>query len=375
MISVCYVLSTLESSGPTNQLYDTIAHLDRDQIDPSILTLSPEPDDSSLPRFRELDVEVSTLGLSRLNGFLHGRSAIRSFVADRNPDVVHSHGVRADFLSATQLNDYERVSTIHNYPYADYPRLYGHLKGTPIAWLHCYSLRRIDYPVACSPSVKRAMADHGVIADSIPNGVDANRYAPPSRERVTKVRRSLDLPTDDPVFVSVGAFIKRKDPETVVRGFLGSDVSDSATLVMVSNGPLRQQCLDIVDGDDSVRFPGRVESVEAYLHAADYFVSASHAEGLPLAVLEALSSGLPVCLSDIGPHRDLLDIRSEAGVMFDPGSPVALASAVKSLVAGDRDKMASAARDIVVEELCASQMSERYQRLYERVTDSRSNVE
>lgn len=375
MISVCYVLSTLESSGPTNQLFDTVAHLDRDRFEPFVLTLSPEPDDSARHRFQNLDIDVSSLGLSRLEGFLEGRSAIRSFIEKNQPDVVHSHGVRADFLSATQLANYERVSTIHNYPYADYPRLYGRLRGTPIAWLHCYSLRQIDYPIACSPSVERAVESHGVTADCIPNGVDADRYAPPSRERVTAVRQRLGLPTDEPVFVSVGAFIERKDPETLLRGFLESDVSDSSTLVMVSDGPLRERCLDIAQGDDSVRLPGRVESVQEYLHAADYFVSASRAEGLPLAVLEALSSGLPVCLSDIGPHRDVLDIRSEAGRTFDPGSIAALADALESLVSHNYDLMSATAREIVTEELNATRMSKRYQHLYERIVESRRSVE
>lgn len=375
MISVCYVVSTLKRSGPMNQLFDTVSRLDRDRFDPSVLTLSPEPDDSLLPKFRNLGVDVYSLGLSRLNGFFQGRSAIRSFMADRNPDVVHSHGVRADFLSATWLADYERVSTIHNYPYDDYPRLYGHLKGTPITWLHCYSLRQLDHPVACSPTVERQMASHGVAADCIPNGVDAERYAPPSRERVSEVRRSLNLPLDETVFVSVGAFIERKDPETVIRGFSESNLADSATLMMVSDGPLHERCRDLADGDESIRLPGRVESVKPYFHAADCFVSASHAEGLPLAVLEALSTGLPVCLSDIGPHRDLLGVRSAAGVTFEPGSPSALAVAIESVEAADHDEMATAARETVTEELSAQRMAERYQRLYERVVESRSSVE
>ncbi|WP_276299019.1 glycosyltransferase family 4 protein [Halorussus lipolyticus] len=375
MISVCYVVSTLERSGPTNQLFDTVSRLDRDRFAPSVLTLSPEPDDSLRPKFRDLGVDVSSLGLSRLDGFLRGRSAIRSFVADRDPDVVHSHGVRADFLSATQLAGYERVSTIHNYPYDDYPRLYGRLKGIPIAWLHCYSLRRLDHPVACSPTVERQMATHGVAADCIPNGVDAERYSPPSRERVAEARRSLDLPPDETVFVSVGAFIERKDPETVIRGFSESGLGDSATLVMVSDGPLFDRCRDLARRDESIRLPGRVEEVGPYLDAADCFVSASHAEGLPLAVLEALSTGLPVCLSDIGPHHDLLDVRSGAGVTFEPGSPSALATAIESIDDADRDAMATAARETVTEELSAGRMAERYQRLYERVAESRSSVE
>ena len=56
--------------------------------------------------------------------------------------------------------------------------------------------------------------------------------------------------------------------------------------------------------------------VKDYLQAADIFISTAVSEGLPNTVLEALSSGLPCILSDIGPHREIIEKNVGAGKLF-----------------------------------------------------------
>lgn len=74
----------------------------------------------------------------------------------------------------------------------------------------------------------------------------------------------------------------------------------------------------------SVVFHGFVDNVVPWLQASDLFVSASASEGMPLAVLEALSCGLPALLSDIPPHREIRDILEEQNcVALIDGSAVA----------------------------------------------------
>jgi glycosyltransferase involved in cell wall biosynthesis len=69
---------------------------------------------------------------------------------------------------------------------------------------------------------------------------------------------------------------------------------------------------------------GPTRDVRPYLWAADAFVFPSQREGMPNAVLEALATGLPLVLSDIAPHRELLAqhpaARARLHVVDDPGS-------------------------------------------------------
>ncbi|AGB39284.1 glycosyltransferase [Natronococcus occultus] len=363
--NVLYIVSTLRKSGVTSQLYNILDHLHREFV-PFILTLSPEGEDTDYERFAQLDAMFYSLGLSRFGGAIRGPFRLRSAVEEVDPDVVHTLGIRADTLSAYLLPEYDRVTTIQNHPYKDYPTRYGERRGTAMAWTHVHTFRRIDRPVACSETVHEQLSEYSVEAETIQNGVDCERYQPVSPAQRRRLRDGLDLPTDEPVIVFTGSLIPRKDPLTAIRGFLGSDVEGS-TLVFLGDGPLRAECESIASSTDSIRFEGWVDSVKEYLGAADYFLASSRAEGLPNAVMEALATGLPVCLSDIGPHEEILQYDFRAGELFAAGDETELATVLDELLATDVNDRSEAAVGIARDWLSARSMSEEYQRLYSEI--------
>lgn len=365
-LSVLYVVSTLRRSGPTNQLYNLVSNLDT-SVSVNILTLSPEPSETLRPKFEELNVNFHSLELSRLKGVLQAPSAVANIAREIDPDVVHTQGIRADSIAARSLEQFPRVTTIRNYPYEDYPAKFNPVQGYAMAFQHLRAYKRIDYPVACSETIAARIAPHDIEAASIQNGVDAHQYTPVARERVVELREQLDLPQDNGVIVSVGSLIDRKDPITVIKGYANSSIRDEATLVFLGDGPLRDECRKAAE-DMDVRFEGQVDNVNDYLNAADLFVSASTSEGLPNSVMEALASGVPVCLSDIGPHQEILQFDESAGILFEPKNPRALSDALDSIVTRDRDQTSKAARRIVTDHLSAAQMAREYQQLYEEVS-------
>jgi glycosyltransferase involved in cell wall biosynthesis len=74
--------------------------------------------------------------------------------------------------------------------------------------------------------------------------------------------------------------------------------------------------------------------VPQILRATDVLVLASKGwEGLPLTVLEAMASSLPVVASDVGGTREAI-VDGETGLLFPPGDATALAQGILSL-AGD----------------------------------------
>ena len=370
-MKVLYLVSRLRAGGPSNQLKNIVQNLEA-QWKPSVLTLSPEEGATALPEFEQAGVPVRSLKLSRYVGFLRAPLRLRQIFREVKPDVVHSQGIRSDLLSALVLQDVFRVATLRNYPFDDYRSKFGVVQGEMMARAHLAALRYIEVPVACSQAVQRKNARHDLSLGVVQNGVDASTYCPPeSAEKREALRRALDLPTDLPIFVSVGLLIPRKDPQRVIRGFQQSEAAEDGVLVMLGDGPLLDDCKEVAaEQSGEVKFPGFVDNVDAYLQAADCFISASLSEGLPNTVMEALGTGVPVILSDIPSHREILAEGSRAGRLFETKNTNELATSINSLRRQCKPDLRRTARKVVVSHFNATRVSEDYQKIYQSAFQS-----
>ncbi|MDJ0688882.1 MAG: glycosyltransferase family 4 protein [Xenococcaceae cyanobacterium MO_188.B32] len=362
-IKVLYIVSTLRKCGPTNQLFYLIKYLDRQKFEPIVLTLSPEPEDSARSQFQQLEIAIFSLNLSRWQGTFWGASKLKSFANQHQPDIIHSQGIRPDTLAAKYLKNYKAVASIRNYPYHDYVMKYGKLIGYYVAQQHINALEKIKFPVSCSTTISQLINKHGIKSSIIRNGVDEDLYTPASFEEKIKLKYNLGLPLDTRIIVSVGALIPRKQPDIVIQGFLISQTQKDSILLMVGDGSLLASCQAIADNSSNIKFIGLVNNVVDYLKVADYFISASVSEGLPNSVIEALSCGVPVCLSDIEPHQEILNFNRQAGIMFSTGDVKDLGSRLDRL-SNNHCELKCIARSIVSENLNAKKMSENYQNLY-----------
>jgi glycosyltransferase involved in cell wall biosynthesis len=365
-MNILYLVSRLREGGPSNQLRNIIDNLDN-RWDPFVLSLSPEEGETARPEFEEAGIPVQSLGLSRYAGLMFGPSQLRQFCQEVEPIVVHSQGLRPDLLSSLFLSGVFRVATIRNYAFEDFRSKFGTIQGTLMAWLHLAALKRVEAPVACSETVQRKLVEYHDFATAVvQNGVDASTYVPAeSDDKKQSHRQDLNLPLNRPVFVSVGLLIPRKDPKCVIQGFHQSRASNEGVLVMLGDGPLLEDCKrEAKAGVGDVRFPGFVNNVAAYLQAADYFISASRSEGLPNTVMEALGAGLPVLLSDIPAHREILERGAQAGQLFELEEPNELAGTIEALLCEEETKLRTAARAVIDDHFNANRVSQEYQEIY-----------
>ena len=80
-------------------------------------------------------------------------------------------------------------------------------------------------------------------------------------------------------------------------------------IIFIGDGCDRELCEN--HKTNNMYFLGHKINVDEYLLASDLYISASQAEGLPLSVLEALNAGLPLLLSDIAPHMEIINISQQ----------------------------------------------------------------
>jgi len=361
MKNILYIVSTLQRCGPVNQLSYIIKYLDKNKFNPIILTLSKELDgDTMINHFTNiLNVKVETLGLGRLKGLLLAKSKIKSFIKNNNIDLVHTQGIRADKL-ISQI-DIASVATLRNYPYYDYIMTYGFIKGNIMAKLHLNALLKIDAPVVVSKSISNMLKNkNNYIIDFIRNGVDIERFKNLNK---TILRKKLNLEINDTLLISIGNITSRKDPFTIIKAFEKVNLTNFK-LLFLGDGDMLEECKNKTKNNKNIIFYGKVNNVNEYLGASDYFISSSLAEGLPNTVLEAMACGLPCILSDIPPHTEIHKIDKESSYIFPINDIDTLSKLIENIQHSNYIKMSNASKLIVNEYLSASIMSSNYQKLY-----------
>ncbi len=142
---------------------------------------------------------------------------------------------------------------------------------------------------------------------------------------------------DTPVFVAAGRLRPQKDFPTLLRAFARLRASCSARLIVLGDGPEREnlEALVVELGlDEDVQLPGTTANPYAYMAHAAAFVLSSRWEGLPTVLVEALRCGAPVIATDCpsGSREILADGRY--GTLVPVGDANALAEAMQAAVEG-----------------------------------------
>ncbi|MEZ9976644.1 glycosyltransferase [Vibrio breoganii] len=358
-IKVLYVVSTLARSGPTNQLLNIVRNLDSELFEPTVLTLSPEPSDSLKSRYDELNINVVTLGLSRIKGLLHSKSMLSNFIKQNKPSVIHTQGIRADTLLSKLNLGIPWLLTSRNYPYDDYPMKFGRFKGGLMAYSHVAAMKKCANVVACSKTIAAELNKHSIKAKPIQNGVHTDfSDAEP---------KTVNSEFEKPLFVSVGSLISRKNMAFLIEAFNHYSSDNKGSLVILGGGPEYEE-LKALAQSDRIHLLGSVDNVRDYLRNADYFLSSSLSEGLPNTVLEGLSAGLPALLSDIPSHTEIAMESPKCASIFklSDGS-VSLSSQMSSISGRLPETYRDNAKQLAHTVFSAESMSGNYQKFYQEL--------
>jgi glycosyltransferase involved in cell wall biosynthesis len=294
---------------------------------------------------------------------------IRDLAKATGSDIVHAHGYKADIYSFLAFRGRERpslVSTCHTWYDNDLAvRMYGAVDR----WV----LRHFDQVVAVSPSVRDRLLHAGVLGQKIQcirNGIDYDRFAQAASGRCYDRSSSA---------LRVG-LVGRLAPEKGVDVFLRSIAllageGAAAEFTVAGDGPDRaalEYLLRELGMEDRVRLIGSQSDMAAHYASLDILVSASRHEGLPMAMLEGMASGLPVLATKVGAVPQVV-VDGQTGILVPPGSPEALAEGLAWMLrdAPLRERFGRAGQDRVRNEFSAERMAREYLSVYRRALSGR----
>lgn len=148
-------------------------------------------------------------------------------------------------------------------------------------------------------------------------GVDVDKFIIDIRGRLIK-RKELGIQDTTLMILSVGELSKRKNHETVIKALSKIHGSSNFVYVICGQGDLDEHLKKVaVNLNVNVRFLGFRNDISEICTAADLFLFPSYQEGLPVALLEAMSARLAVVCSRIRGNTDLIE-NEKGGYLVKP---------------------------------------------------------
>ncbi|MGK3992140.1 glycosyltransferase [Sorangium sp. So ce1024] len=373
---IAHVLSSFQVGGAEQVVVD-LAGLQREAgHEVMVVGIDMNPDGPRADQLRARGVAVHMV--PKRPGFdLRLPGKLAAFFAKHGVSIVHSHN-QLPLIYATAAGRLHRVPVCHT--------LHGAVfdQGRR-AWLRHMAAKLADAHVAVSQSTADFMLKHNEVPVSklhvVLNGIDLSRFRPDAAARA-RIRAELGIPQDAWVAGAVGRLSQVKNHALLLRaaaaaGVLSGD-SDNARLLLVGDGPeaapLRALAEELGIGDRVV-FAGERHDVPELLSSIDVFVLSSSSEGLPLSMVEAMATGLPVLSTAVGGIPALVS-DGETGFLVPSGDVDALGAKLAVLKAdpGQARAMGKQGRQLALARYSAERMMASYMDIYEALLARRESA-
>ena len=374
IIRIAYLVTSCKKVGPIQQTLNIIKNLDKSKFEPILITISPEPDDdtSQLAKFTSICKHLH-VPISKLDIIIGNYKKLKEVLDEIRPDVIHSLGVFPDY-AISRIKKYPQIITLRNSVWDDYPAKFGKFKGTVLARLHIYAMKNADMTVTCSESLsniyrKKLSMDYKYVC----NGVDIDNYTKASENEKNELRKKLSLPSNAFIFVYSGQMIERKNQEFLIEVFSEIFKNEDTVLLLLGDGAEYEKLASKYQNVSNIIFKGNVINVNEYLKSSDVYVSTSKSEGMPNGVLEAMATGLPVILSDIEQHKEILDRDNRIGYLYAHDNKEDLSQKMKKIITDNISELSERSYDSAHINFDAKINCQLYEGLYTQLAHSSSS--
>jgi len=288
------------------------------------------------------------------------------FLREHQIDAVQSHEFTANAYATAgaRLAGVPIVCTIHgkNYwPHALYRR-------AAYRWVARNSRAFVAVSADLAQFTAETLGIPSARVTVLRNGIDTDRFARDPAQR-SRVRAEFGAKDSQTVLLACGELSEVKGHEWLIRAAPEIIARYPNVLVAIAgDGALRARLESLaaeLGMAAHVRFLGFRRDVPALLSAADVFVMPSLSEGLPLAILEAMASGVPIVATRVGGMPQLIQT-GQTGWLVAPSDAQDLARGILSAVEDEpaRRRVTAAAHELCVRDYALENTVKAYAALY-----------
>lgn len=254
---------------------------------------------------------------------------------------------------------------------------------TKAGWIRRYTepgIQSFDRFIAINRKIRdRFVNDMGMDSDRIDliySAINADRFRTARAARYDRIaqRAAFDLPRDKTILAFMGRLVDQKRPlDFLALARLCRD-RDDLHFVLIGNGVLAPRVENVLarEGLANVTWIRNVADTTTFWPAVDGYIVTSEYEGLPIALIEAVSLGVPVLATDVGDIHFVLETYEAGRVVNEAGGPERFAEALEPFLAELPDMQARLAKrggeiiDFFSAETISRQFAESFARASER---------
>jgi len=334
---VLLLIKCLGYGGAERLLVDIAAHRDRENFEYEVAYVLGQ-EDALVPAMQETGVAVHCLG-AKNNWDLRWLGALRRLLVDGRFDIVHTHLPLAAALARPVVASLPRrgrpllVYTEHSM-WDKMALLVKALNRTTIGLDRALVVVSESARDALPPVLRRR-------ARVVVHGVDLERSEQMMSLRDSvrdDVRSEFGISPAERLVLTVANLRPEKGYDVLLESArLLAETGEPVRVVAVGRGPLRDELEErrrALGLGDRFVFAGQRDDALRLMAGADLFVLASRQEGLPVALMEAASVGLPIVATTVGEIPRLFTSDLDA-VLVPPENAEALAAAIARVAADE----------------------------------------
>lgn len=329
MLKVLYLLNHAGKAGTESYVYSLIQRLNNKRIK---AYFAYNEEGLLVDRLKELGVE--TFQITMRNPFdLKAVWQINKLCRKLDIDLIHTHYLRENYISLLSRLINPKVKVIYTNHFI--------LRNNAVQRLFNRLLTPLEYKmIAVCNNGKKMLISNGVKEsriDVIFNGVDPSDWQEPVK---STMREELGIGEDEFVFLCASRFAHDKGHKYLVDSIalLKRMTDRSFKFVLAGDGPLlddvKKQVKQLELTDDII-FAGFRKDIKNLFYGSDVYVNSSQHEALSFLIIEAMASGLPVIVTDMGGNRDIVNPETDCGLMVEYNNPDSMAGAMLKLMNDD----------------------------------------